>query len=113
MLYQFTASCGPTVTYTGEVGEAILRHAGRAPGERGVIVWADIPTLLTRLRAAVATEAEQAPVAVGEADDQEADDRQADDRAPPPSVPLATRLTPFMDLLERAFNAQKDVTWGI
>ena len=108
MLYQFTASCGPTVTYTGEVGEAILRHAGKAPSERGVIVWADIPTLLTRLRAAVVAESEQAPVA---ADDD--DDQGADDRAAPPSVPLATRLNPFMDLLERAFNAQKDVTWGI
>jgi hypothetical protein len=108
MTYTFTSAAGPRVTYLGAIGDEILRHAGKTPGPRGVIVVGEIDAVLARLAAAVARE-EAATVAHPAADAPEADS----DADEPPPVALARRLVPFLDLLRRAQAAGKDVTWGI
>jgi len=111
MVYVFTSVAGPRVTYLGAVGDAILRHAGKTPGPRGVIEASDIDTVLERLADAVAREAAAetvtagAPTGVADADSDPSD--------APPAVSLALRIGPFVDLLRRAQADGKDVTWGI
>jgi hypothetical protein len=105
MLYVFTSSACASVTYTGAVGEDILRHAGRTVAAQGVIPYTDIAAVRNRLRQAVADEhaAAAGQRAGGDEDDAEA----------PPAVPLARRLVPFFELLDCAESAAKDVTWGL
>ena len=111
MVYVFTSVAGPRVTYLGAVGDAILRHAGRTPGPRGVIEARDIDTVLERLAAAVAQEAAQAAVPAGSRTGEA--DPDSDPSDAPPAVSLALRIGPFVDLLRRARADGKDVTWGI
>ncbi len=106
MTYTFTSSAGPRVTYLGAIGDEILRHAGKTPGPRGVIVAGEIDAVIERLAAAVAREeAAAAPHPAADAPDADPDEQ--------PPVALARRLVPFLDLLRRAQAAGKDVTWGI
>lgn len=107
MIYVFTSATGPRITYTGSVAEEILKLAGRSPGARGVIPAGDIADVEARLRAAIEREAAAAGGGAPAPDD------DADDEEAPPAVPLARRLVPFFDLLERARLAGKDVTWGL
>ena len=108
MIYVFDSATGPRVTYTGAVGDEILRAAGRNPGPRGVIPAAEIDEVLGRLAAAVAREAaaERAPPAPALTED------DGEEESPAP-VSLARRIVPLVDLLERARAQGKDVTWGI
>lgn len=105
MLYTFTSAVGPRVTYAGSVAEEILREAGRSVAPRGVIPATEIEDVVARLRAAAArAEPGQKPGDAPAAPDEE---------ETPPPVPLAHRLVPLFELLERARLAGKDVTWGL
>lgn len=106
MLYVFTSSACASVTYTGAVGEDILRHAGRTAAAQGVIPHTEIAAVRSRLRQAVADE-RAAAAAVPRAGGDEADAEA------PPAVPLARRLVPFFELLDCAESAAKDITWGL
>lgn len=105
MLYVFTSTACPSVTYLGSVAEEILKLAGKSPGPMGVITAAEIPAVTARLREAVAAR-EQAAVAPVQ-------DTHDGDEPEEPAVPLAKRLTPFLELLRCASAAGKDVTWGV
>jgi len=106
MIYVFTSAVGPRVTYTGAVGDELLRHAGKTPGARGVIALAEIDAVVARLAAAVAHERAAAAPAADPA-------KPDEDEPAAPEVPLERRVLPFLDLLARAKAAGKDVTWGI
>ena len=107
MIYLFTSAVGPRVTYTGVVGDEILRHAGKTPGPRGVIPVAEIDAVVARLGLAVAHEASASKLAAPQAQSEDEEEPQ------PPEIPLERRLVPFLELLARAKAAGKDVTWGI
>jgi len=111
MVYVFTSAAGPRVTYTGAVGDEILRQAGKTPGARGVITVAEIGPVMARLAEAVAREAALVATPAEAPDTRARADDEADEAGAP--VPLARRLVPLLDLLERSRAAGKDVTWGL
>jgi Domain of unknown function (DUF1840) len=106
MVYVFTSSACPSVTYLGSVGDEILRRAGKTPGVRGVITVAEIAEVTRRLEDELAREALTKPAGPAEPDGDDPD-------APEQPVPLAQRLPPFLELLRCAAAAGKDVTWGL
>lgn len=107
MLYVFSSAQAPRVTYTGAVGEEILRLAGKTAAPRGVITPAEIGDVQARLAAAMAAEESRAP------DAREDDASPADGEPVAPAVSLRLRLVPFLELLARAAQTGKDVTWGL
>jgi hypothetical protein len=99
MLLEFRSAAGGSVLYTGAVGGELLALLGREPKPRGVITVADIPATLATLAAALSAERARGKSVPRE-----------DEEAP---VSLAQRLQPFVELLQRARAAGKDVTWGL
>jgi hypothetical protein len=113
MIYIFTSQAGGRITMTGEVAERILALIDKRPGRQGVITHEEIEPAIRRLERAVADETRVLAAAAQDArvaaNDDEADEQE---RAPEP-VSLRQRVFPFLELLQNAARAGKEVTWGL
>ncbi len=85
----------------------ILEIVGKEFGPRGVITAAEAPLAVKRLRDAIAVSRREPDSAPTSGDD------DATAAAGRDSVPLATRAFPFIEMLERAHAAGKDILWGV
>ncbi len=111
MIYEFKSRATGSVIMTKPVAEWILKIVGKEPGATGIVTVAQMPTAIAALRKAIDEEratlrAEEAGVAA----DGAAQEPAGEDAYP---VSLAQRAFPFIEMLEAAHKAGKDVTWGV
>lgn len=116
MIYEFKSRATGTVIMTRPVAEWILQIVGKTPGPTGIVTVEQMPGAIAALRKAIdderqALRAESRGGTQGQAGAQ-GEDAAADD-ADSHTVSLAQRAFPFIEMLEAAHAAGKDVTWGV
>ncbi len=120
MIYEFKSRATGTVIMTKPVAEWILEIVGKAPGPTGIFTVAQMPAAIQALRRAIDEERQAlraqaaggAPAAATAGGGTAADAAEPDERDTFP-VSLAQRAFPFIEMLEAAHAAGKDVTWGV
>lgn len=76
------------------------------PASPGVLLPEEIPHALHCLEAAMAQEQASAPPPCAQEDDLQ-------DEAQAPRITLQQRAKPFMDMLRRAQQANREIVWGV
>lgn len=110
MIYEFKSRATGSVIMTKPVAEWILKIVGKEPGATGIVTVEQMPAAVAALRKAIdeerATLAEEASgTAAGAPEESTGEDAYP--------VSLAQRAFPFIEMLEAAYKAGKDVTWGV
>lgn len=119
MIYEFKSRATGSVIMTKPVAEWILQIVGKSPGPTGIITVAQMPSAIDALNRAIVAEKEQLRAAEAEERDaplngsQGADEPDAKGGQDAYKVSLAQRAFPFIEMLETAQRAGKDVTWGV
>ncbi len=119
MIYEFKSRATGSVIMTKPIAEWILQIVGKSPGPTGIITVAQMPSAIDALNRAIAAEKEQLRAAEAEERDAPlngspgADDADAKGDPEAYKVSLAQRAFPFIEMLETARRAGKDVTWGV
>ena len=107
MLYKFKSKAAGDVIMLQANGEQILKIIGKEPSPKGIVLPEHMPAAIAALEKAIAQgQAAQPPAADGAADDK--DDTPAADR-----VSLRQRAAPFIDMLKRCHQADKEIVWGV
>ena len=110
MLYEFKSRATGTVVMTGPVAEQVLAIVGKAAGPQGIFTVEQMGSAIAALQAAVERERTERASDARDADRDGADEDEADRT---PSISLAQRAWPLMDMLRAARAADQVVTWGI
>lgn len=97
MLVTFTTKAYADITMFGNAALAMLKMMGHSTTVPGAILAADVPAALGRLTAAIDAEKALPPV--------------ADNDAEEPTVSVAHRALPLINLLAAAAKADADVMW--
>jgi len=104
MLVRFNSNVAGEMLMFADVARRLLQCAGKACSARGVIQAAEVPAIVARLRAAVASDKASSPA--GGTDDDDGEEN------PNPVVSLGQRAQPFIELLElTAREADGFVLW--
>ena len=112
MLYKFKSKATADLIMLEPNGKQILRIIGKAPAAKGIMEVAEMPQAIEALRNAVQQEEDrQAQVNAQNAKDSEEAKGVATSGHERP-VSLRQRATPFIEMLQRAHKAGKDVVWG-
>ncbi len=110
MLYKFKSpATGPLIMLEPN-GRQILQIMGKgdpAHLSKGILLPQDMPAAIAALEAAVV----QDDAAI----QQSKDEAQKEGKAPPvpEGISLRQRAAPFIDMLQRAHQADKEVVWGV
>ncbi|MCL2830301.1 MAG: DUF1840 family protein [Betaproteobacteria bacterium] len=113
MIVKMTSSAAGQLILFAETAHRLLHIAGKECTARGVITAAEIPSVLEKLRAAVAEEKAAATRRGPGADDEERK-REEEANASPGSdtMSLARRAPPFIQLLERSLREEESyIVW--
>jgi hypothetical protein len=110
MIYEFKSRATGSVIMTKPVAEWILKIVGKTPGATGIVTVEQMPAAVAALRAAIAEERAELREQEADGAGPGAPDATVDDAYP---VSLAQRAFPFIEMLEAAHKAGKDVTWGV
>jgi hypothetical protein len=110
MLYEFKSRATGTVVMTGQVAEQVLAIVGKAPGPQGIFTVEQMGPAIAALQAAIERERTERESDARDADHHRDDEDEADRT---PSISLAQRAWPLMDMLRAARAADQAVTWGI
>jgi Domain of unknown function (DUF1840) len=102
MIYEFKSRATGSVVMTSDVAEALLHIIGKQKGPQGVIVPDAMPAAIEALNKAIALQ--KSAQASGD---------NADDDDGKPKVSLAQRALPFIEMMQRAHSAGKEITWGV
>lgn len=109
MLVTFKSKAAADVPMYAEHAKMLLSLIGKSlepeSAPRGIIVAADVPAALEKLRAAADTSRRT--------DRERADASRNDEPAQTVPVGLAQRAFPLIDMLERAARDQRDIVWGV
>jgi hypothetical protein len=109
MIYEFKCKATGNLIMTQTVGDQVLDLIDKRSA-KGVITVPEMPRAIEQLRAALANDKKQAPT-------NNASEPQIDNKGlgaeTQPTISLGQRLVPFIEMLERAFAANKDVVWGV
>lgn len=107
MLYKFKSKAGGDVIMTAQVGDAILRLAGREPAAQGIFEPAALSGAIAAFEAAIADDEAKRAAAEAEA--------RTEGRQLPPreGVTLRQRAWPLIELMKRAQAADQPVVWGV
>ncbi len=100
MLVTFKTKRYSNITMFGDVATRLLKLMGHSGTVPGAITAEDVPAALARLRAGI----EEHGGEVASAPPRDEDDRQ-------PTVHLAQRALPLIELLESAVSNEADVMW--
>ena len=119
MIYEFKSRATGSVIMTKAVAEWILQIVGKTPGRTGIITVEQMPGAVDALNRAIEQEKEalraerRAMESAGPASAGAPDAEKSDTDNDPYPVSLAQRAYPFIDLLQEAHRAGKDITWGV
>ena len=110
MIYEFKCRATGNLVMTEPVGRGLLETIGKQPGPQGLISVDQIPAAIARLHAAVEHDRQRArQAAAGGA----ASAGNGDDDEPAEQISLGQRAFPFIEMLEAALAAKRDITWGV
>jgi hypothetical protein len=110
MIYEFKCKATGNLIMTQSVGDQVLDLLGkRSP--KGIITVLEMPLVLQTLRHAF--EKSQAEQKALRDQNNLNKDTEFENRERPPTISLAQRLVPFIEMIERAHAAEKDVMWGV
>ena len=110
MLYKFKSPAAGNLIMLEPNGRQILRILGKddpASLTKGIVLPQHMPAAITALQAAIAQD---------EADWQQCIEQaraQGEPPPRPPSVTLRQRALPFIDMLQRCHQADKEIVWGV
>jgi Domain of unknown function (DUF1840) len=102
MIYEFKSRATGSLVMTSEVAEALLHIIGKQKGPQGVIVPDAMPAAMEALNKAIALQKNS---------DTGGDKAEDDDGHP--KISLAQRALPFIEMMQRAHSAGKEITWGV
>ncbi len=107
MLYKFKSKAAGDLIMLEPNGRRVLQIIGKDPGPKGIIEPHQMPGAIHALEAAIASEEAEQQVAIEEA--------QARGEVPPgfESISLRQRAVPFIDMLRRCAQADKEIVWGV
>jgi Domain of unknown function (DUF1840) len=108
MVYEFKSRATANLLMMEPVAERILDIIGKSPGKTGIILPEQMGAAIAALKAAVERDRGTQTSAPAAPEPAFGDDR---DRAPP--VTLSQRAFPFIEMLQLAQAAGKEVTWGV
>ena len=111
MLYKFKSKATADLIMLEASGKQILRIIGKEPVPKGIVEVAEMPEAIEALRRAVQEEEDAlAQIKAQKAQDTDEAKSPATDREQ--TVSLRQRATPFIEMLQRAHKAGKDLVWG-
>ena len=115
MLYKFKSKATADLIMLEPNGKQILRIIGKEPATRGILEVLEIPRAIEALRQAVQQEEDtraqmDAQNVSGSVDTKDTKGVATSGQERP--VSLRQRAAPFIDMLQRAHKANKDVVWG-
>ena len=115
MLYKFKSKATADLIMLEPNGKQILRIIGKEPTPKGILEVAEMPRAIEALRQAVQQEEDtraqlDAQNLSGSADTKDTKGAATSGQERP--VSLRQRAAPFIDMLQRAHKANKDVVWG-
>lgn len=109
-LYKFKSKAAGDLIMLEPNGRQVLqiigKHDANAPG-KGIVLPEHMPAAIAALQAAIAhDEAQQ---------EQAARDARARGESPPRAegISLRQRAVPFIDMLQRCHQADKEIVWGV
>ncbi len=108
MLYKFKSKAAGDVIMLQATGEQILRIIGKEPGPKGIVLPEQMPAAIAALEQAIAQGQQAAQPAADKGAPDDKDDTPAADR-----VSLRQRAAPFIDMLRRCHQADKEIVWGV
>lgn len=109
MLYEFKSKATGNLVMLQPVAEQILQIIGKSAGKTGIILPEQMPAAIAALREATAQDRRAVDAGTGE-DDTAAGERGEERQ---PAVSLAQRAWPFIEMLQAAHAADKEITWGV
>jgi len=115
MLYKFKSKATADLIMLEPNGKQILRIIGKGPSPKGILEVAEMPSAIEALRQAVQQEEDtQAQANAQNTKDEEdkKDTKIATAGGQERPVSLRQRATPFIEMLQRAHKAGKDIVWG-
>ena len=118
MLYKFKSKATADLIMLEPNGKQILRIIGKEPSSKGILEIAEMPQAIEALRQAVQQEEDtraqlDAQNLSSSADTKDTkDSKGAATSGQERPVSLRQRAAPFIDMLQRAHKANKDVVWG-
>ena len=115
MLYKFKSKATADLIMLEPNGKQILRIIGKEPATRGILEVLEMPRAIEALRQAVQQEEDtraqmDAQNVSGSVDTKDTKGVATSGQERP--VSLRQRAAPFIDMLQRAHKANKDVVWG-
>ena len=115
MLYKFKSKATADLIMLEPNGKQILRIIGKEPATKGILEVLEMPRAIEALRQAVQQEEDtraqmDAQNVSGSVDTKETKGAVTSGQERP--VSLRQRAAPFIDMLQRAHKANKDVVWG-
>jgi hypothetical protein len=107
MLYKFKSKAAGDLIMLEPNGRRVLQVIGKDPGPRGIIQPQEMPGAIRALEDAIAKEDAEHRAALDEA--------KARGEAPPKfeAVSLRQRAHPFIEMLQRCANEDKEIVWGV
>ena len=115
MLYKFKSKATADLIMLEPNGKQILRIIGKEAATKGILEVLEIPRAIEALRQAVQQEEDtraqmDAQNVSGSVDTKDTKGAVTSGQERP--VSLRQRAAPFIDMLQRAHKANKDVVWG-
>jgi cyclopropane-fatty-acyl-phospholipid synthase len=115
MLYKFKSKATADLIMLEPNGKQILRIIGKEPVPKGILEVLEMPRAIEALRQAVQLEEDtraqmDAKKVSGSVDTKDTKGAATSGHERP--VSLRQRAAPFIDMLQRAHKANKDVVWG-
>ena len=101
MLFEFKSKATGNLIMTDEVGRQALGVIGKTASSAGIITLAEMPAALQALKQAVGVSKSSGQGAGRDESDEE------------PVVPLASRLLPLIEMIERSHKGGEDIIWGV
>jgi len=107
MLYKFKSKAAGDLIMLEPNGRRVLEIIGKDPQPKGIILPEQMPAAVTALEAAIAKEDADQKALIDEA--------KAKGEDPPrfEAVSLRQRAVPFLDMLRRCQQADKEIVWGV
>jgi hypothetical protein len=107
MLYKFKSKATGDLIMLEPNGRRVLEIIGKDAGPKGIILPEEMPAAIAALESAIAREEADQKAAIEQA--------KAKGEVPAPfdAVSLRQRAVPFLDMLRRASQADKEIVWGV
>jgi hypothetical protein len=102
MLVKFSSTATESITMFGDAASQLIKMMGATGNVPGALSAEDLPAAIARLKAQLL---QQANASSDEQIDEDDEDK------PQPSVSLAMRATPLIDLLQRSSDRNAPVMW--